>query len=66
MMMKMAESITWNQNQGEVTISEALCTLKYWTIDYLNMKEKDYVSELRPPTGLLFIPRVICETGEPW
>jgi hypothetical protein len=26
----------------------------------------DCVSELRPPTGLLFIPRVICEHGEPW
>jgi hypothetical protein len=25
----------------------------------------DYVSELRPPMGLLFIPRVICEYGEP-
>jgi hypothetical protein len=24
------------------------------------------VSELRPPTGLLFILRVICELGEPW
>jgi hypothetical protein len=24
------------------------------------------VSELRPPTGLLFIPRVICEHGELW
>jgi hypothetical protein len=27
---------------------------------------RDYVSELRPPTGLLFIPRVISEHGEPW
>jgi hypothetical protein len=26
----------------------------------------DYVSELRPPAGLLFITRVICEHGEPW
>jgi hypothetical protein len=26
----------------------------------------DYVSELRSPTGLLFIPYVICEYGEPW
>jgi hypothetical protein len=25
----------------------------------------DYVSELRPPTGLLFIPQVIYEYGEP-
>jgi hypothetical protein len=24
------------------------------------------VSELQPPVGLLFIPRVICEHGEPW
>jgi hypothetical protein len=26
----------------------------------------DYVSELRPPTGLLFIPQVIYACGEPW
>jgi hypothetical protein len=25
-----------------------------------------YVSQLQPPTGLLFIPLVICEHGEPW
>jgi hypothetical protein len=25
----------------------------------------DYVSVLRPPTGLLFIPQIICEYGEP-
>jgi hypothetical protein len=28
--------------------------------------ELDYVSELRPPVGLLFIPQVIYEHGEPW
>jgi hypothetical protein len=32
-------------------------------IDYDEVR--DYVSELRPPTELLFIPRVICEHGEP-
>jgi hypothetical protein len=26
----------------------------------------DYVIELRPPTGLLFIHQVIYEHGEPW
>jgi hypothetical protein len=26
----------------------------------------DYVSELRPPTGILFIPQVIYEHGETW
>jgi hypothetical protein len=26
----------------------------------------DYVSELWPPSGLLFIPQVMCEHGEPW
>jgi hypothetical protein len=26
----------------------------------------DYVSELRPPTGLYFIPHIIYEHGEPW
>jgi hypothetical protein len=27
---------------------------------------RDYVSELRPPTGLLFIPQMIYEYGGPW
>jgi hypothetical protein len=27
---------------------------------------RGYVSELRPPTGLLFIPKVIYEYVEPW
>jgi hypothetical protein len=27
--------------------------------------ERDYVSELRPPTGLLFSPQVIYEYGQP-
>jgi hypothetical protein len=27
--------------------------------------ERDYVSELRPPTGLLFTPQVIYEYGQP-
>jgi hypothetical protein len=35
-------------------------------IDWLIMMGWDYVSELRPPTGLLVIPQVICEHGEPW
>jgi hypothetical protein len=26
---------------------------------------RDYVSELRPPTGLLFIPKMIYEYGQP-
>jgi hypothetical protein len=29
------------------------------------MLERDYVSELRPPTGLLFISQVTDEHGEP-
>jgi hypothetical protein len=35
-------------------------------LDWLIMMGWDYVSELRPPTGLLFIPRVICKHGGPW
>jgi hypothetical protein len=35
-------------------------------IDLLTMMGWDYVSELWPPTGLLFIPWVICEHGQPW
>jgi hypothetical protein len=27
---------------------------------------RDYVSELWPPVGLLFIPQVVHEHGEPW
>jgi hypothetical protein len=27
---------------------------------------RGYVSELQPPTGLLFISKVIYEHGEPW
>jgi hypothetical protein len=30
------------------------------------MMEWDYISELRPPPGPLFISWVICERGEPW
>jgi hypothetical protein len=26
----------------------------------------DFVTELLPPTGLLFIPHMIYESGEPW
>jgi hypothetical protein len=26
----------------------------------------DYIAEPRPATGILFIPHVICERGEPW
>jgi hypothetical protein len=34
--------------------------------DWLIMMGWDYVSELPPPAGLLFIFRVICEHGVPW
>jgi hypothetical protein len=43
-----------------------------WNRNLLNPKVDDdgqgwdYVSDLRPPTGLLFIPQVIFEQGEPW
>jgi hypothetical protein len=30
------------------------------------LKRRDYVSELRPPTVVLFILYVICEHGEAW
>jgi hypothetical protein len=35
-------------------------------LDWLIMMGWDYVTELRPQAGLLFIPQVICEHGEPW
>jgi hypothetical protein len=28
--------------------------------------ERDHISKLRPPTGVLFIPRVIYKHGETW
>jgi hypothetical protein len=36
------------------------------TVHWLIMMGWGYVSEQRPPTGIVFIPRVICERGEPW
>jgi hypothetical protein len=35
-------------------------------IHWLTMIGWDYVSELQSPTGLLFIPLVICGHGKPW
>jgi hypothetical protein len=35
-------------------------------MDGLIMTGWDYVWQLRPSTGLLFLPRMICEHGEPW
>jgi hypothetical protein len=32
----------------------------------MSMGVRIYVSELRPLTGLLFIPQMMCEHGEPW
>jgi hypothetical protein len=37
-----------------------------WLTAWSRRWEWDYVSELRPPTGLLFISQVIHEHGEPW
>jgi hypothetical protein len=42
------------------------CCHMYWLIDRLIMMGWDYVSELWPPTSLLFIPRVTCQHGGPW
>jgi hypothetical protein len=36
-----------------------------WSVLLFMSVGRDYVSELRPPTGLLFIPQVIYEYGEP-
>jgi hypothetical protein len=35
-------------------------------LDWLIVMGWECVSELQPPTGLLFIPRVTCEHGQPW
>jgi hypothetical protein len=37
-----------------------------WLIDWLTMMGWDCASQLRPPAGLLFIPRVICGHRQPW
>jgi hypothetical protein len=36
-----------------------------WLIFFMSMG-RGYVSELRPPTPLLFSPEMIYEHGEPW
>jgi hypothetical protein len=36
-----------------------------WSVLLFMSMGRDYASELRPPTGLLFIPQVIYEYGEP-
>jgi hypothetical protein len=40
----------------------------YYIIDTMMIMSMrwDHVSELLPPTRLLFIPKMICEHGEPW
>jgi hypothetical protein len=44
-----------------------ICFLRPYCRNFMFMaKAWYYVSELRPPTGLLFIPRVIPEHWEPW
>jgi hypothetical protein len=40
------------------------CTMRNRLIHWLITMGRDYVSEPQPQTGLLFIPRVICERGE--
>jgi hypothetical protein len=41
-------------------------TSVFTSLDRLIMNGWQYVSEPLPPTSLLFIPRVICESREPW
>jgi hypothetical protein len=58
--------VDWNLRRVLLSFIHSLID---WLIDcfYLFiMMGWDYVSELRPPTGLLFIPSVMCEHGEPW
>jgi hypothetical protein len=45
------------------------CRWRGWLIDWIDcmiMLIRWDVSEPRPQIGLLFIPRVTCERGEPW
>jgi hypothetical protein len=60
-----------------VTVPNWLCTgweslscivCLTWPWQWFNFMSMgwDYVSELRPPTGLLFIPQMIYEYGQPW
>jgi hypothetical protein len=42
------------------------CSLSLYSWYWLIMMGRNYVSELRPPTGVLFIPQVIYEHEEPW
>jgi len=66
--------VTWRQGSHTVTYSNAhyvhlsVCPyatpLRYFKV-FMSMGW-DYVSELRSPTGLLFILQVIHEHGKPW
>jgi hypothetical protein len=52
----MTQKICTNCKRIMIKIVIWVVTSCYWLI----MMGWDYVSELRPPTGLLFIPQVIC------
>jgi hypothetical protein len=44
----------------------AISSLFLYSSAVCSCRRGETVSELRPPTGLLFIPQVIYEHGEPW
>jgi hypothetical protein len=52
-------NLTSSNNSGR---SSSVVVVAVAVIDY---DGRDYVSELRPRTGRLFVPRVIREHGEP-
>jgi hypothetical protein len=76
----MRSIVNWKGGNGsaELTFSEMKTILGRPTVtrnlffhdgvtelsSFMSMR-RDYVSELRPPTSLLFIPHVIHEYGEP-
>jgi hypothetical protein len=51
---------------ASVAMQHFYCSLASDVNDYDHVVGWDYVSELRPPTGPLFILQVIYEHGEPW
>jgi hypothetical protein len=49
----------------EMLFSRLINHLFYNTMKMMSMGW-DYISELLPPKGLLFIPKVMYKHGEPW
>jgi hypothetical protein len=58
---------SWNEQHNKYIYNESFTILYFRHILLLFMLMGwEYVFELRPVTGLFFIPQMIYESGEPW